>query len=141
MTALDAVTTVDERELVEVTRPRLSQWGLPGGQACMVVTMRDGADRADVGLLGPGDGVGGAGLPLEAADELEIEQPGQPLSLRADAPLMRKVTQVIRSGDAASPERLLREHPGLAAARLDDPSARRSHLTRAAGDSRSTSGW
>ena len=41
--------------------------------------------------------------------------------LRPDASLARKVTEVIHSGDAASLEQLLREHPALATARLGDP--------------------
>src|SRR3954464_3302215 len=42
VTALDAVGAVDERVFVEITGPRLSETGLPGGRACMVVTVRDG---------------------------------------------------------------------------------------------------
>ena len=42
VTGLNAVVAVDERVFVEVTGPRLTEWGLPGGRACMVVTVRDG---------------------------------------------------------------------------------------------------
>ena len=42
VTGLKAVVPVDERVFVEVTGPRLAEWGLPGGRACMVVTVRDG---------------------------------------------------------------------------------------------------
>jgi len=42
VTALNAVVAVDERVFVEVTGPRLAQWGQPEGRACMVVTIRDG---------------------------------------------------------------------------------------------------
>jgi ketosteroid isomerase-like protein len=42
VTALNAVVAVDERVFVEVTGPTLAQRGLPDGQACMVVTVRDG---------------------------------------------------------------------------------------------------
>jgi len=46
---------------------------------------------------------------------------GDPLRLDPDAPLARKVTELIKSGDAATLEQLLREHPDLATARLGDP--------------------
>ena len=67
VTGLKAVVPVDERVFVEVTGPRLAEWGLPGGQACMVVTVRDGRivrmqdypDRAAARA--------GAGLPPEPA--------------------------------------------------------------------------
>src|SRR3954467_14546356 len=42
VTGLNSVVAVDERVFVEVTGPRLEQWGLPDGRACMVVTLRDG---------------------------------------------------------------------------------------------------
>src|SRR5829696_8104505 len=42
VTGLDDVVAVDERVFVEVTGPRLAERGLPGGRACMVVTVRDG---------------------------------------------------------------------------------------------------
>ena len=41
-----------------------------------------------------------------------------PSSLDADAPLARRVTEVIRTGDAAALQALLREHPALATARI-----------------------
>ena len=67
VTGLKAVVPVDEHVFVEVTGPRLAEWGLPGGQACMVVTVRDGRivrmqdypDRAAARA--------GAGLPPEPA--------------------------------------------------------------------------
>jgi ketosteroid isomerase-like protein len=123
VTGLDAVVAVDERVFVEVSGPRLEQQGLPGGQACMVVTVRDGrivlmqdypdraAALAAAGLAPEPQGVG------ESEDDLA----GDPPRLRPDAPLARKVTEAIRSGDAASVEQLLREHPALATARLGDP--------------------
>jgi len=46
---------------------------------------------------------------------------GDPLRLDPDEPLARKVTELIKSGDAATFEQLLREHPDLATARLGDP--------------------
>src|SRR4051795_9334502 len=42
VTGLDAVVAVDERVFVEVTGPRLAEWGVPDGRACMVVTVREG---------------------------------------------------------------------------------------------------
>jgi uncharacterized protein len=41
--------------------------------------------------------------------------------LSPDGPLARTVTEVIRSGEAVVLEQLLREHPGLANARIGDP--------------------
>jgi ketosteroid isomerase-like protein len=123
VTGLNAVVAVDERVFVEVTGPRLTEWGPPGGQACMVVTVRDGRivrmqdypDRAAARA--------GAGLPpdpsadgSEAADELSVFPP----LLRPDAPLARRVTETIRTGDAAALEQLLREHPTVAGARTGD---------------------
>jgi hypothetical protein len=55
------------------------------------------------------------------ASEPEAVLAGDPPRLRPDAALARKVTEVIRSGDAASLEQLLQEHPALATARLGDP--------------------
>ena len=45
---------------------------------------------------------------------------GDPLRLNPDAPLARKVTELIESGDATTLEQLLREHPDLATARPGD---------------------
>jgi uncharacterized protein len=42
VTGLIGIVEGGEKLLVEVTGPRLEQWGLPLGRACMVVTMRDG---------------------------------------------------------------------------------------------------
>jgi ketosteroid isomerase-like protein len=123
VTGLNAVVAVDERVFVEVTGPRLTEWGPPGGQACMVVTVRDGRivrmqdypDRAAARA--------GAGLPpdpsadgSEAADELSVFPPLLP----PEAPLARRTTETIRTGDAAALEQLLREHPTLAGARIGD---------------------
>jgi uncharacterized protein len=41
--------------------------------------------------------------------------------LDADAPLARRVTEVIRTGDAAALQALVREHPALATARIGEP--------------------
>jgi uncharacterized protein len=123
VTALHAVIVVDERVFVEVTGPRLERSGLPRGRACMVVTLRNGRivrmqdypDRAAARA--------GAGLPPEPEDAAEphADLTGDPPRLTPDSPLARRVTEVIRSGDAAALERLLREHPALATARLGDP--------------------
>lgn len=39
---LNGIVEGGEKLLVEITGPRLEEWGLPEGQACMVVTMRGG---------------------------------------------------------------------------------------------------
>ncbi len=62
------------------------------------------------------DDIGGAGLPREH----------EPLRLRPDSPLARRVADVIRSGDAAALRQLLDEHPALAHARIDDARCRQS---------------
>jgi ankyrin repeat protein len=49
-----------------------------------------------------------------------------PSSLDPDAPLARRVTEVIRTGDAAALQALLREHPPIATARIGDPEAGQS---------------
>jgi ketosteroid isomerase-like protein/ankyrin repeat protein len=123
VTGLNAVVAVDERVFVEVTGPRLDQWGLPGGQACMVVTVRDGRIVRMQDYPDRTAALAGAGLPAEAPSGSgpEADLAGDPPRLRSDAPLARKVTEAIRSGDAAALEQLLREHPALATARLGDP--------------------
>ena len=65
----------------------------------------------------------GAGLPAEppSAGEPAADRRGGAATLNPDAPLAREVTDVIRSGDAASLQMLLREHPELATARIGDP--------------------
>src|SRR3954452_20515337 len=42
VTGLTNLVAVADRVFVETTGPRLDESGLPGGQACMVVTIRDG---------------------------------------------------------------------------------------------------
>jgi uncharacterized protein len=49
---------------------------------------------------------------------------GDPPPLPTDAPLARQATETIRSGEATALERLLRDHPDLAQARLGDPTGR-----------------
>ena len=103
VTGLNAVVAVDERVFVEVTGPRLAEWGPPGGQACMVVTVRDGRIVRMQDYPNRAAALAGAGLPPEpqADDEPHDELAGDPPRLRPDGPLARKVTEVIRSGDAA----------------------------------------
>jgi ketosteroid isomerase-like protein len=123
VTGLNAVVAADERVFVEVTGPRLEQWGLPGGQACMVVTVRDGRIVRMQDYPDRAAALAGAGLPAEPprGSEPEADLAGDPPRLRPDAPLARTVAEVIRSGDAASLEQLLRDHPALATARLGVP--------------------
>src|SRR3954449_2152205 len=123
VTGLNNVVAVDERVFVEVTGPRLEQWGLPDGQACMVVTVRDGRIVRMQDYPNRAAALAGAGLPPEPQTdtESETELAGHPPRLRPDAPLARKVTETIRSGDAAALVQLLRAHPALAHARLGDP--------------------
>ena len=49
---------------------------------------------------------------------------GDPPTLGPDAPLARRITEVIRSGRADELEHLLREHPALAGARLGEHTCR-----------------
>ena len=53
--------------------------------------------------------------------DTESDLAGDPSKLNPDAPLARKLSEVIRSGDAATLQQLLRERPELATARLGDP--------------------
>jgi ketosteroid isomerase-like protein len=122
VTGLTAVVAVDERVFVEVTGPRLRERGLPGGRACMVVTVRDGRIVRMQDYPDRAAALAGAGLPPapQAEGEPQDELSGDPRRLRPDGPLARKVTEVIRSGTATELEQLLREHPSLARARLGD---------------------
>ena len=122
VTGLNAVVAVDERVFVEVTGPRLEEWGLPGGQACMVVTVRDGRIVRMQDYPNRAAALAGAGLPPEPQPEGEPQEEltGDPPRLRPDSPLAQKVSEVIRSGTAAELKQLLDEHPTLAWARLGD---------------------
>jgi uncharacterized protein len=122
VTGLNAVVAVDERVFVEVTGPRLEERGLPSGQACMVVTVRDGRIVRMQDYPNRAAALAGAGLSPEPAGAVEGEElVGDEPILDPDAPLARKVTGAIRTGGAAAVEQLLREHPALARARLGDP--------------------
>jgi ketosteroid isomerase-like protein len=122
VTGLNAVVAVGERVFVEVTGPRLEQEGLPDGQACMVVTVRDGRIVLLQDYPNRAAALTGAGLPPEPATDLDAD----PKEVPADESPVRKAAETIRSGDAAALEQLLREHPALAHARLDDPARRQS---------------
>src|SRR3954451_6018610 len=124
VTGLNAVVAVDERVFVELTGPRLTVWGLPGGHACMVVTVRDGRIVRMQDYPSRAAALAGAGLAPEAsADSTEAtdDLSADPPLLRADGPLARNVTAVIRTGDAEALAALLREHPTLARARIGAP--------------------
>jgi hypothetical protein len=130
VTGLNNVVAVDERVFVEVTGPRLEEWGLPGGQACMVVTIRDGRIVRMQDYRDRAAARAGAGLPPEPQPDAEAEADqviaGEPPRLWRESPLAHRVTDVIRSGDAAALRRLLDEHPELADTRIDDPRCRQS---------------
>ena len=128
VTGLNNVVAVDERVFVEVTGPRLEERGLPGGQACMVVTVRDGRIVRMQDYRDRAAALAGAGLPPEPRPDADAddELPGESPRLRPDSPMARRVTDAIRSGDAATLRRLLHEHPELAHSRIDDPRCRQS---------------
>jgi len=72
VTGLNAVVAVDERVFVEITGPRLTERGLPGGRACMVVTIDDGRIVRKQDYPSRAAALAGAGLPPEpAADDAE----------------------------------------------------------------------
>jgi ketosteroid isomerase-like protein len=123
VTGLDAVVGVDERVFVEVTGPRLAVWGFPAGQACMVVTVRDGRIVRMQDHRSRAAALADAGLPAEpeTLDEPRAEPGGGPPRLQPDAPLARNATEVIRTGDSASLQQLLNDHPMLATTLLGDP--------------------
>ena len=88
----------------------------------MVVTVRDGRIVGMQDYPNRAAALAGAGLVPEpqAKGEPQDELTGDSPRLRADGPLARMVTEVIRSGTAAELEQLLREHPALPHARLGD---------------------
>ena len=127
VTGLNNVVAVGERVFVEVTGPRLAERGVPGGQACMVVTVREGRIVRMQDYRDRAGALAGAGLPAEPQPDGDADDdPGQPPRLRPDSPLARRVTDVIRSGDAAALQQLLDERPELVHARVDDPRCRQS---------------
>jgi ketosteroid isomerase-like protein len=71
VTALNTVVAVEDRVFVEVSGPRLSQWELPGGQACMVVTVRDGRIVRMQDYPDRAAALAGAGLPPQLGTEPE----------------------------------------------------------------------
>jgi uncharacterized protein len=102
VTGLNEVVEADDRVFVEVAGAKLAEWGLPGGRACMVVTVRDGRIVRMQDYRDRAAALAGAGLPAESPDD----------------PLKLEATEVIRAGTAAALEQLLRDHPGLATARI-----------------------
>jgi ankyrin repeat protein len=81
------------------------------------------ADRAHAGLPNRAAALAGAGLPPEPEPEGEPDDDltGDPPRLRPGGPLALEVSEVIHSGEATALEQLLRDHPGLAGARIGDP--------------------
>jgi hypothetical protein len=87
VTGLNAVVAVDERVFVEVTGPRPEEWGLAGGQACMVVTVRDGRIVRMQEFPNRAAARPGAGLPPEQSEAgTETDLGGDPSKLKPDAP-------------------------------------------------------
>ena len=118
VTGLDAVISADERVFVEITGPRSTEWGLPGGRACMVVTVRDGRIVRMQHYRSRADALAGAGLAAETDPTGRRTQARRrPPRWTPTARWRSRSTEVIRSGDAAALELLLREHPELATAR------------------------
>ena len=115
------MVAVDERVFVEVTGPRLARVGTPRRAACMVVTVRDGRIVPMQDYPDRAAALAAAGLPPEP---VRGEPPPTRRRSRQAEPgraACAQLTEVIRTGDAASLQQLLREHPGLATARLGDP--------------------
>ena len=105
VTGLDAVVAVDERVFVEVTGPRLDGVGAAGRAGLHGRHRPRRADRAHAGLpaTAPPRSPAPASRPSRRRPgEPQDELTGDPPRLRPDAPLARKVTEVIRSGDAAA---------------------------------------
>src|SRR3954464_8446705 len=105
VTGLNAVVAVDERVFVEVTGPRLEQWGLPEGRACMVVTVRDGRIVRMQDYPNRAAALAGAGLPPEP--EGGADQPRDGEADVPNGPLAQQVNEVVRSGTATELEQLL----------------------------------
>ena len=122
VTGLNAVVAVDDRVFVEVTGPKLVEWDLPNGQACMVVTIRDGRIARMQDYSNRAAALVGAGLPAEPPEPVE-DTPllGNEPILNPDASRALKITEAIHAGSAADVEQLLLDNPGLARARLGDP--------------------
>jgi ketosteroid isomerase-like protein len=127
VTGLNEVVAVDDRVFVEVIGPKLVEWDLPNGQACMVVTIRHGRIVRMQDYPDRAAALAGAGLPAEPAEPVD-DAPlvGDEPILNPDGPLALKITEAIHVGSAADVEQLLRDNPGLARARLGDPTAGQS---------------
>jgi ketosteroid isomerase-like protein/catechol 2,3-dioxygenase-like lactoylglutathione lyase family enzyme len=80
VTGLGDVVEGGEKVLIEITGPRLEQWGLPGGRASMVVTVRDGRIVRLQDHVSHGDALADAGLAPRPAPAppapLERAEPG-----------------------------------------------------------------
>jgi hypothetical protein len=93
----------------------------------MVVTVRDGLIVRMQDYRDRAAALAGAGLPPEPQRDVDADdEPGRSGRLRADSPLARRVSDVIRSGGAAALRRLLDEHPGLVRTGIADPRCRES---------------
>lgn len=69
ITGLQNIIAVDDRVFVEVTGPRLDEWKLPGGQACMVVTVSDGRIVRMQDYRNRADARAAAGLPAQEPEQ------------------------------------------------------------------------
>ena len=114
---LHAVVTEGELVFVEVSGPGVEGWG---GRACMVVSVRDGRIVRMQDYASRAAARAAAGLPPEPATEPEDDLESDPPRLHPDGALAHAVIEVIRSGKAAALERLLRDSPALATARIGD---------------------
>jgi ketosteroid isomerase-like protein len=69
ITKLDDVVDGGQTVFIEVSGPRLEEWELPDGRACMVVTVRDGRIVRMQDYRSREDALAGAGLAPEPAPE------------------------------------------------------------------------
>jgi uncharacterized protein len=120
VTGLTEVIAVDERVFVEVHGTQLEERGVPGGNACMVVTVRDGRIVRMQDHRTRAAALADAGLAPKAVSAADAEPTGDPPSLAADTPLAQRAREVIRSGAADELRELLAEHPVLATTRIVD---------------------
>ena len=124
VTGLNAVVAVDERVFVEVTGPRLEEWGCRAGRrAWSSPSVTGGSCACRTTPTAPPRSPAPACRSEPGAKRRRDRRDGRP-GPSTCAPMRRwppSVTEVIRSGDAAELDALLREHPALAHARLGDP--------------------
>ena len=111
---------------------------MPNGQACMVVTIRDGRIVRMQDHPNCAAALVGAGLPAEPPEPVkDTPLVGDEPILNPDAPLALTITEAIHAGSAADVKGLLLDNPGLARA-LDSAtrhagSRGRSFTSRATG--------